>query len=314
MESRGQSRTELALLTCQSLPVPLCAPSSPVDHCIKDCKHHYRVLHTPKDLSLLSRLPRHLKALTADIPFPGLQGWKSSLIMSGGSRNVDDVKTFLQCWDGFDSQQTTNFYGRWAQTYEQDSEMINYRAPQLVVDFLNANFPGSREDARVLDVACGSGLVAKLMSELGFRHFVGVDGSEGMLELAAKTGLYQYLSLALLGTQPLPAQTGVFDVVLIVGALRHEHVPVSVIRELWQATKPGGYVCMSRVDPKSEPGDKYKTSMERELQLMEEEALWTRVATGEMNNYMMDISKIYKEKENEQYLAGTMYLYRKSLN
>lgn len=46
------------------------------------------------------------------------------------------------------------------------------------------------------------------MAELGFRHFVGVDGSKGMLELAANTGFYQDLRLALLGTQPLPAQAG----------------------------------------------------------------------------------------------------------
>lgn len=46
------------------------------------------------------------------------------------------------------------------------------------------------------------------MVELGFRHFVGVDGSKGMLERAAETGLYQDLRLAVLGPQPLPAQAG----------------------------------------------------------------------------------------------------------
>lgn len=46
------------------------------------------------------------------------------------------------------------------------------------------------------------------MFELGFRHFVGVDGSEGMLQIAEKTGLYQDLKLVLLGPQPLPVQTG----------------------------------------------------------------------------------------------------------
>ncbi|KAK5879467.1 hypothetical protein CesoFtcFv8_022580 [Champsocephalus esox] len=104
-----------------------------------------------------------------------------------------------------------------AETYDQDLDMLNYRAPQLAVDFLDANFPGAREEVQVLDVACGSGLVGKLMAELGFRHFVGVDCSQGMLDQAAKTGLYQDLRLALLGSDPLPAQTGVFDVVMLVG-------------------------------------------------------------------------------------------------
>ncbi len=46
------------------------------------------------------------------------------------------------------------------------------------------------------------------MVEVGFRHFVGVDGSKGMLQQAAKTGLYQDLRLAVLGLEPLPAQSG----------------------------------------------------------------------------------------------------------
>uniref|UniRef100_A0A3Q3GM25 Methyltransferase-like protein 27 n=1 Tax=Labrus bergylta TaxID=56723 RepID=A0A3Q3GM25_9LABR len=131
------------------------------------------------------------------------------------------------------------------------------------------------------------------MSELGFRNFVGVDGSKGMLDLAAQSGLYQDLRLALLGTDPLPAQTGAFDLVVIIGALRAGFVPVSVIRELWQAAKPGGYVCMSRVDPKSESGEKYKLSMKRELQQMEEEGLDLLTLNDHWGDLILFPSKIY---------------------
>ncbi|KAM9353162.1 methyltransferase-like protein 27 [Symphorus nematophorus] len=234
--------------------------------------------------------------------------------MSDSSKTVDDVKTLFQSCKGFDSQQTMKFYDSWAQTYEQDIKVIDYRAPRLVVDFLHANFSGSREEVQVLDVACGSGLVAKLMVEVGFRRFVGVDGSKEMLEQAAKTGFYQDLRLALLGTQALPAQTGAFDVVIIVGALGEGYVPVNVVRELCNAAKPGGYVCMSRVDKKSESGNKYKASLERELQLMEEEGLWARVVAEEMNKYMVDVfneNKDEQSEQSEQYVEGKMFLYRK---
>lgn len=46
------------------------------------------------------------------------------------------------------------------------------------------------------------------MFEQGFRDFVGVDGSEGMLLEAEKTGLYSKLELAILGPETLPAATG----------------------------------------------------------------------------------------------------------
>lgn len=44
--------------------------------------------------------------------------------------------------------------------------------------------------------------------KMGFRKFVGVDGSEGMLKLARKTELYQELKQCMLGEDRLPVQDG----------------------------------------------------------------------------------------------------------
>ncbi|KAM7421743.1 hypothetical protein PAMA_015740 [Pampus argenteus] len=188
---------------------------------------------------------------------------------------------------------------------------MKYRAPNGALDFLNTNFSGSREDAQVLDVACGSGLLAKLMVALGFRFFVGVDGSKGMLEQAAKTGLYQDLRLALLGTEPLPAQPGLFDVVIIVGALDFGFAPVSVVRELCHAAKPGGYVCMARGDHTGLAASRYKKDLENELHLMENEGLWSPVGIKLMGWYMKEPPEVC-ERDESQYISGTVYLYKKA--
>uniref|UniRef100_UPI003AAC11DB methyltransferase-like protein 27 n=1 Tax=Centroberyx gerrardi TaxID=166262 RepID=UPI003AAC11DB len=168
-----------------------------------------------------------------------LRGLKASVeALLSSTRTFDDVKTFMQSNRSTDPKEQNQFYEFWAENYGKDMSVLGYNGPALAADCLLSHFAGSREAALVLDVACGTGLVAQ-MSELGFRHFVGVDGSKGMLEQAAKTGLYQDLRLALLGTQPLPAQAGVFDVVMIVGSLRVGIVPVSAVREMCNATKPG---------------------------------------------------------------------------
>ncbi|XP_059195955.1 methyltransferase-like protein 27 [Centropristis striata] len=233
--------------------------------------------------------------------------------MSEGSRTVEDVRNLLHSWRGLDAQRMVDFYNRWAETYDQDMSVLSWRSPQMVVDFLCDNFCGSREEARVLDVACGSGLVAKMMFEQGFRHFVGVDGSEVMLQKAAESGLYQDLRLALLGTEPLPAQIGAFDVVVIIGALREGHVPPCVFRELCAAAKPGGYICLSRSDSKSQYGKKYDESVMKELQWMETEKLWTPVDVRDMNQYMIDFHN-QQDQQQDQFLTGTMNLYRKPLS
>lgn len=46
------------------------------------------------------------------------------------------------------------------------------------------------------------------MKTHGFGHFVGIDGSKDMLELARESGLYQDLKQCLLGEEPLPVQSG----------------------------------------------------------------------------------------------------------
>ncbi|TNN25121.1 Williams-Beuren syndrome chromosomal region 27 protein [Liparis tanakae] len=100
---------------------------------------------------------------------------------------------------------------------------------------------------------------------------------------------------------------------MIVGALRPGFVPVSVLRELCLAAKPGGYVCMSRNGLESQSGHQYKLSLEAELQLMEEEGLWSHVTTRETDRYMIDMYKYCDAEQKDKYVHGTMYLYRKSL-
>ncbi|XP_018534323.1 methyltransferase-like protein 27 isoform X2 [Lates calcarifer] len=236
--------------------------------------------------------------------------------MSDSSRTAEEARVAFQSCKSSDPRDRVQFYDSWAQNYEKDHNLMSYRSPHLAVNFLSENFSGSREEAQVLDVACGTGWVAKLMAELGFRHFVGVDGSKGMLELAAETGLYQDLRLALLGTQPLPAQTGVFDVVVIAGALDAGFVPVSVVREMCHAAKPGGFVCMVRGDHTGAPADKYKKDLERELQLMEEEGLWSLVGIKRVDRYMEDphVNPERDDVQDKPYISGTVYLYQKSID
>lgn len=102
---------------------------------------------------------------------------------------------------------------------------------------------------------------------------MGVDGSEGMLEVARSCGLYQELKQSTLGEEPMPVQSGetdsvvqlgywykdmffigevfldvyshfifagYFDVVVIAGALSVGQVPVPVVRELCNSAKSGG--------------------------------------------------------------------------
>nr|XP_019965418.1 PREDICTED: Williams-Beuren syndrome chromosomal region 27 protein-like [Paralichthys olivaceus] len=134
--------------------------------------------------------------------------------------------------------------------------------------------------------------------------------------------------MAKLNPVPLPP-SGVFDVVIIVGALCAGFAPVSVVRELCHAAKPceqltavtvtmqdssakGGLVCITR-GPQSK---EYKKDLERELQLMEAEGLWSIVGVKQIDRYMQH-SNLSSERDEDTvheqpYLSGISYLYKKS--
>ncbi|XP_051257077.1 methyltransferase-like protein 27 [Dicentrarchus labrax] len=225
--------------------------------------------------------------------------------MSAVTNTFENVKAvILSAHKSSTSREKVNFYNSWAENYDQDVAVLDYRAPSLAANSISSHFNGDREAAVVLDVACGTGLVAKQLRKHGFKHFMGIDGSEAMLDLARESGLYQDLKQSLLGEEPLPVQWGFFDVVVIVGALSVGQVPVDAVRNLCKSTKPGGYVCMTtrsncdNVD--------YKVSLERELKQMEEEGLWTCVDVTEVEDWERAVSE-----QEDGYISGAVYLYKK---
>ncbi|KAK1157452.1 methyltransferase-like protein 27 [Acipenser oxyrinchus oxyrinchus] len=227
--------------------------------------------------------------------------------MAAAERTFSDVKeVILSAHKDTVAEDKVGFYNKWANNYEQDVDILDYRAPYLAAECLSAAFQGDRARAVVLDVACDTGLVASLLQKKGFQNFHGVDGSEGMLRLAHRKGLYQDLKQCILGALPLPAPAESYDAVLIVGALSVGQVPCSVIRELWQATKPGGYVCMTTRANAS--NREYKEKLESVLQLMEQKGLWSRVTVLEEDLWEKAVSD-----QESGYIPGVVYLYRKSV-
>lgn len=49
-------------------------------------------------------------------------------------------------------------------TFEKDVAVLDYRAPGLAANTVASHFRGDREAAVVLDVACGTGMVAKMVN------------------------------------------------------------------------------------------------------------------------------------------------------
>jgi len=71
-------------------------------------------------------------------------------------------------------------------------------------------------NARVLDAGVGTGIVGKLLVDKGYRHIVGIDFSDGMLEQARLKDVCDDLRQVVLG-EHFDFPIGEFDAVISIG-------------------------------------------------------------------------------------------------
>ena len=113
-----------------------------------------------------------------------------------------------------------------------------FRRRQLAADTVRAY-----SDPRVLDVGCGSGRIGEFVLDAGAAHYVGVDFSEPMIELA-RSRLARFADKAELIQADFLSATldGSFDVVLALGLFDYLPEPHRFSRRMFELCAKGGCV------------------------------------------------------------------------
>jgi SAM-dependent methyltransferase len=113
-----------------------------------------------------------------------------------------------------------------------------FRRRQLAVETVQAY-----STPNVLDVGCGSGRIGEFVLSAGAAHYVGVDFSEPMIDLA-RARLERFAdSTQLLVDDFLRAPlTGPFDVILALGLFDYLPEADRFSRRMYELTAPGGCV------------------------------------------------------------------------
>ncbi|XP_055513963.1 methyltransferase-like protein 27 isoform X2 [Leucoraja erinacea] len=199
--------------------------------------------------------------------------------MAANPRTITDVQaTILSAHANCTVEDKISFYDTWSKLYEQDMKILDYQAPLLASTCLADVMLEDRDQALVLDVACGTGLVAAQLQKLGFCNFHGLDGSEEMLHLAQSKSLYQSIQKCILGAESLPLSSG-------------------------------GFVCMTTRSNVS--NQLYKTQLQALMEEMEQKRLWVKVKVQEIELWEKATSEL-ESKGDSIYIPGTIYIYQKS--
>ena len=118
-----------------------------------------------------------------------------------------------------------------------------YQAPIGLVKHLVAKKLLPDTSCKILDVGCGTGLLGKYCKEMaGYSNIDGMDNSQGMLDEAAKKGVYGKLFKGTLG-EKLDCESNVYDGAVSSGVFTPGHAPASGLIEVARMVNVGGIVC-----------------------------------------------------------------------
>lgn len=136
------------------------------------------------------------------------------------------------------AEESLALYQDWASTYDDTMlKGLGYVSPARLAKLVSRVAPDRR--ALVLDVGCGTGLLALELARRGYSRLEGLDVSAEMLEAAGARGLFGPLHAADL-TRPLPMPDGTYDIVACSGTFTHGHIGSECLEELMRVLKAGG--------------------------------------------------------------------------
>ena len=154
---------------------------------------------------------------------------------------------------GNDPDETLKLYADWAETYDQTMlDGLAYRSPQRIAKLAATYEP--RRDVRVLDVGCGTGLLANSLRAQGFNQVNGLDYSGAMLAVAQREGRIDEAFLRDLNER-LEMGAECYDMLVSTGTFTHGHVGATCLPELLALLVPGGrLICTVHCDVWDEGG------------------------------------------------------------
>lgn len=136
-----------------------------------------------------------------------------------------------------------SLFSRVASNYDRPAEMLSLLQYSRWHRYLLADLrlPG---DARVLDMATGTGAVALKLAKRSGGQVMGADITRPMLiqakERAARKGILHRLEFIECSAEAVPFTDSVFDTVIFTYLLRYVSDVPSTVRELARVLRPGG--------------------------------------------------------------------------
>ena len=192
-------------------------------------------------------------------------------------------------------------FDRFADTFDQVLDQLEYRAPALVAKALQRIAGEPRGELDIVDAGCGTGHLAQYLRPYA-RRLVAVDLSPKMLEKAARRALYDQTSLAELTTF-LRASPGAFDVVAASDTLNYCGDLRDALVAARASLRPGGRLVFTlehSIDAQA-LSEGYRIHPHGRYSHTE---AYVRRALAQAGFCLIDIEKAHLRREGDAYVDG----------
>jgi len=177
-----------------------------------------------------------------------------------------------------DTDAIADYYDDWAGTYDETLATWDYQAPRDTAALLA---PHLSPKARILDVGCGTGLVADALGRYGDFHLDGIDISAESLKLAEARGGYERLVCHDLQKPPLPLEDDSYDAAISVGVLTYIADAEALFRDLCRCVRAGGVIAFTQRT------DRWKSlDFAAMIAALESDGLWSTLHISEPRGYL----------------------------
>jgi len=140
-----------------------------------------------------------------------------------------------------------SIYDEWAESYDKvttEAGYVAYKTCTPIFDeILRETTVNKHTDLRILDAGAGTGIVGKVLQDLGYTNIDALDISQKMLDEAKKLNIYKQFFCAPLSAEPIAdIATGQYDALICVGTLTVGHVKPVALEEIVRIVKSGGVI------------------------------------------------------------------------
>ncbi|WP_417692519.1 class I SAM-dependent DNA methyltransferase [Roseibium sp.] len=178
-----------------------------------------------------------------------------------------------------DTEAIAVYYDGWASTYDETLAGWEYEAPNDIARLVASHL---KDDALILDVGCGTGLVSQALNAgRGERRLHGIDISSQSLKQAEKRGAYERLFCHDLQKPPLPLTSNAYDAAVCVGVLTYVEDAGPLFHDLCRCVRSGGVIAFTqRVDRWEQP------DFDRVIGAVADQRLWKLLDKSAPQSYL----------------------------